>query len=152
MPISRDIVLKILRYLLDNPDFYFPFQIVSKKFEEKYDVNEIEVCEEYFEILMNNSNFCDFELIEDFQNLNLETLQLMSKGFIEKILDESIIDTISTLAKYYRESWKEELWESCDIEEYGLNEFLGGKAEAFEECLALINSHKEVKKFIDRKS
>lgn len=45
---------------------------------------------------------------------------------------------ISTLAKDYRKEWKEELWESEKIEEYGLNEFIGGKAEAYEDCLDII--------------
>lgn len=45
---------------------------------------------------------------------------------------------ISILAKKYRKEWKEELWESEKIEEYGLNEFVGGKAEAYEDCLDII--------------
>lgn len=45
---------------------------------------------------------------------------------------------IAKLAKYYRAEWKEELWESEKIEEYGLNEFIGGKAEAYEDCLEMI--------------
>lgn len=48
---------------------------------------------------------------------------------------------IAELAKNYRASWKEELWESEDSEEFGLNEFLGGKAEGFEDCLDLIRDH-----------
>jgi len=42
--------------------------------------------------------------------------------------------------KKYRNEWKEELWESTKIEEYGLNEYFGGKAEAYEDCLYLINN------------
>lgn len=45
---------------------------------------------------------------------------------------------ILTLAKNYRKEWKEELWESEKIEEYGFNEFIGGKAEAYEDCLDII--------------
>lgn len=45
---------------------------------------------------------------------------------------------ISELAKNYRSDWKEDLWESDKIEEFGLNEFIGGKAEAYEDCLDLI--------------
>ncbi|PIT93249.1 MAG: hypothetical protein COU06_00945 [Candidatus Harrisonbacteria bacterium CG10_big_fil_rev_8_21_14_0_10_38_8] len=50
---------------------------------------------------------------------------------------------IAILAKNYRSYWKEELWESEKIEEYGFNEFIGGKADAYEDCLDLI------KKYID---
>lgn len=48
---------------------------------------------------------------------------------------------ISDLAKNYRSDWKEELWESEKIEEYGLNEFIGGKADAYEDCLDLIKKY-----------
>ena len=46
------------------------------------------------------------------------------------------------MAKNYRTNWKEKLWESENIEEYGLNEFIGGKAEAYEDCLALLQNIK----------
>jgi len=48
---------------------------------------------------------------------------------------------ILLLAKNYRSDWKEELWESEYIEEYGLNEFIGGKADAYEDCLDLIKKY-----------
>lgn len=53
---------------------------------------------------------------------------------------EEIIKEISELAKRYREEYKDELTESEDIEEYGLNEFTGGLAEGCEECLDTINN------------
>ena len=40
---------------------------------------------------------------------------------------------ITTLVKNYRKEWKEDLWESENIEEFGFNEFIGGKAEGCEE-------------------
>lgn len=49
---------------------------------------------------------------------------------------------LSELAKNYRSEWKEELWESEKIEEFGLNEFIGGKADAYEDCLDLIKELK----------
>jgi hypothetical protein len=45
---------------------------------------------------------------------------------------------ISELAKTFRNDWKEELCESEDIEEFGLNEYLGGRADAYEDCLGII--------------
>lgn len=45
---------------------------------------------------------------------------------------------IAILAKKHRAGWKGDLWESEKIEEYGLNEFMGGKADAYEDCLDLI--------------
>lgn len=48
---------------------------------------------------------------------------------------------IAELAKNYRAAWREELWESEDIEEYGLNEFIGGKADAYEDCLVILKKY-----------
>lgn len=79
----------------------------------------------------------------DLQNLYADTLELMAKGFLEKITSKSLEGRIEILAKNYREYWKEELWESEDIEEFGLNEFIGGKADAFEECLELMKYYKK---------
>ena len=91
--------------------------------------------------MLDDLTYNTFELWEDFQNLDIKTLELMSKGFIEEILKRDIISKISNLAMEYRKSWKEDLWESSDIEEYGLNEFLGGKAEAYEDCLELLKKN-----------
>lgn len=48
---------------------------------------------------------------------------------------------IGVLANNYRNDWREDLWESEKIEEYGLNEFIGGKADAYEDCLELIKKY-----------
>jgi hypothetical protein len=48
---------------------------------------------------------------------------------------------LETLGINYRKQWKEKLTESEDIEEYGLNEFIGGKAEGYEEALELLNEY-----------
>ncbi|KKR62838.1 hypothetical protein A2643_00710 [Candidatus Nomurabacteria bacterium RIFCSPHIGHO2_01_FULL_39_220] len=65
----------------------------------------------------------------------------MSKGFIEKITNESLEKHIAELAKNYRKEWKEELSESAKIKEYGFNEFIDGKAEAYEDCLEIIREY-----------
>jgi hypothetical protein len=62
---------------------------------------------------------------------------------LEKITGESLEKHIATLAKNYRNEWKEKLPESASIEEYGLNEFIGGKAEGYEDCLEIIRSYKK---------
>jgi len=48
---------------------------------------------------------------------------------------------LEALANEWRQRWKEELWESTDIEEFGQNEYFGGKAEGFEESLEIIRKH-----------
>jgi hypothetical protein len=144
MKISRDKVISIIKYLDKNNDFYFPFKIMCKGYGtdqilyEDNDYVEI-VIKDDFENLLNDNSYDDFELWEDLRNLNKETIELMSKGFIDKIIKENSIDKISTLAKKYRKEWKIDLCKSENIEEYGVNEFIGGKAEAFEECLKILN-------------
>jgi hypothetical protein len=142
MPISRELTLIILKYLLDNPSFYFPFHIMCQGYasqtNEDNDFVEIIPSDDY-ENLIENTSYDTFELWENLQNLHLETLQLMSKGFIEKIIGNSIETEIETLAKECRKRWKEELCESTDIEKFGQNEYFGGKAEGFEEALEIIH-------------
>lgn len=144
MPISRELALLIIKYLLDNPTFYFPFLVVCKGYaSDAYmddDFVEIVPMDDY-ENLVENTHYNTFELWENVRNLDVETLKLMSKGFIEKIIDHSIETEIFENAKKYRELWKEENWECEDSEEFGLNEFLGGKAEGFEESLEIIQKY-----------
>ena len=117
MPITRSLALKIIKYLIDNPSFCFPFLVMCKGYGIDTDDND------FVEIAPEN----DYEnLIED------------SKGFLEMILNENAISLIEKSAKDYRELWKVDLCESTKIEEYGLNEFFGGKAEAFEESLEIL--------------
>lgn len=52
-----------------------------------------------------------------------------------------IENEIKNLAEKYRTEWNIDLCESINIEEFGLNEYLGGKAEAFEESLEIIKKY-----------
>ena len=52
----------------------------------------------------------------------------MVQGFLHKIEYTDILNKISNLAVEYRKSWKEDLWESTDIEEYGLNRIFRWKS------------------------
>jgi hypothetical protein len=141
MKISRELAIKILKYLDEHKQFYFPFQIMSRDYlGESGEFLEIEPRE--WKIVLENERFKNFEIWENLQNLYPETLELMSKGFLEKITGESLERHIATLAKNYRKEWKEELWESEDIEEFGLNEFIGGKAEGYEESLEIVRKYR----------
>jgi hypothetical protein len=144
MQISRKLALKIIKYLLDNPLFYFPFKIMCKEYISYMDNDDnfVEIVpQDDYENLVENLQYDTFELWENLQNLDLQTLELLSKGFIEKIINENAIDSIEQSAKGYRELWKMNLCESANIEEYGLNEFFGGKAEGFEESLEILKEH-----------
>jgi len=88
MKISRELALKILKYLLDNREFVFPFIVVCKGLNGDDDFVEV-VPEDDFEMLTGTERYDNFELWENLNNLTEETIKLMSKGFIEKILDES---------------------------------------------------------------
>jgi len=138
MIISRELVLIIIKYIIDNPEFYFPFSINNLYFDKDKEEFIVKFSLDEYKKIKYNDAYTNFILSENLQNLHSETIELMSKGFIEKIIKKSKIDKISSLAIKYRKEWKEELWESEDIEEYGLNEFIGGKAEAYEECLEIL--------------
>lgn len=142
MKIQREQALKIIKYLDENPNFYFPFKIICKDFRENSEYYQTDCLEEMdYKFIEKNKNLSNFYLEENLQNLYSETVELMAKGFLHKIENEDILNKISNLAIEYRKNWKEDLWESSDIQEYGLNEFLGGKAEAYEECVEIINKH-----------
>jgi len=135
MKINRKLAIKILKYLNKNKDLYFPFSVTCKEYKDF----EIELKD--WKVISADKKLKSFELRENLQNLHKETVDLMAKGFVEKITGESLEKYISKLAKDYRKEWKEELWESEDIEEFGLNEFIGGKADAYEDCLDLIKEY-----------
>ena len=141
MDISRELAIKILKYLNQHKDFYFPFLVMNKEYtEEDDDFVEIEPNE--WETIESDENYKTFQLWENLQNLDELTLKLMSKGFLEEITNELLENHISKLAKNYRKEWNAKLLESEKIEDYGLNEFIAGKADAFEDCLFLIREYK----------
>ena len=142
MNISRRLAIKILKYLDQHKDFYFPFLVMNREYSPEDD-DFVEVEPNEWKMIVEDKNYKTFQLWENLQNLNEKTLQLMSKGFIEKITNESLEKHISELAKNYRNEWNKDLWESEKIEEYGLNEFIGGKADAFEDCLFLIKKYQK---------
>ena len=141
MKISRELALKILKYLDEHLKFYFPFLVMCREYTEEDD-DFVEIEPDEWEMIASDDKYQTFELWENLQNLYEDTIELMAKGFLEKITGESLESQITTLAKNYRKSYKKIMPEGCKIEEYELNEFIGGKAEAFEECLKLINKEK----------
>jgi len=141
MKLTRNRVLNILKYLDKNPNFYFPFQIICEDFNDDDDLFDFDCLDIEYDYIYNNKSMKNFILVENLQHLYKETTILMAKGFIDKIENTSALDEISLLAMKHRKSWKKNLCESEDIEEYGLNEFIGGKAEAYEDCMQIINEH-----------
>lgn len=86
MKISRKLAIQILKYLDQNKDFYFPFLVMCKEYtEEDDDFVEIEPNE--WELIKSDKKYQTFELWENMQDVYEETLELMAKGFIEKIIN-----------------------------------------------------------------
>lgn len=141
MSISRELALKILRYLLDNPSFYFPFLVMCKGLDGSDDFVEVVTQEDNLELLLNKKEYKIFELWENLQTLKDDTIELMSKGFLDKIVYNDAIKQIEAVAKEHRSLWNIDLCDSLDIEQYGYNEFIGGKADGFEESLEILKEH-----------
>ena len=98
----------------------------------------VEIEPEEWEMIEKDDTYQTFQLWENLKNLYPETLQLMAKGFIEKITNESLKRYIEEQTREYKSYWKAEFSESEKIEEYGFNEYIKGKADAYEDCLRMI--------------
>lgn len=140
MKISRELAIMILKYLHNNPKFYFPFLIVCKEYSpEDEDFVEIEPSE--WENIEEDENYQTFELWENLQHLDEITLKLLSKWFVEKIVGSDLHSEIKILAKKYNKLYKKHLCESEKILEYWENEFFGWKKEAYEDILDLLKKY-----------
>jgi len=137
---QRKIVLNISRYLMDNKNFYFPFFIRCKCLDGRNDYIEIVPQEDDYKMILNSDDFTDFILVEKSQDLHEDTIQLMPKGFIDKIMQESLKGKIKTKLNDYKEIWNEDGWETLTkSKSFGDNEFYEGKTEAFEQVLEMID-------------
>lgn len=142
MKISRELAIRILKYLDKHKNFYFPFLVMNKEYTDEDD-DSVEIEPEEWKMIEEDEKYQTFELWENLQNLDYDTTELLAKGFIEKITNKSLESHIAVLARNYRKTWKAELWESEDIEIYGFNEFIGGKAEGYEDCLDIIKMYRK---------
>ncbi|MFA6974120.1 MAG: hypothetical protein WC238_05285 [Parcubacteria group bacterium] len=142
MKISRKLAIQILKYLNQNKEFYFPFQVVCEEYaeENKY-FTEINSSE--WETIDSDNKYQTFELLENLKDPYENLVELIARGFVGEIVHNLLEDEIGDLAKNYRKDWKEELWESENSEEFGFNEFIGGKAEAYEDCLEIIKRYRK---------
>jgi len=141
MNISRELAIRILKYLDQHPDFYFPFLVMCKEYSDEDD-DFVEIEPDEWEMIEEDEKYKTFQLWENLQNLDLATVRLMSAGFIQEITASSLEAHVTTLVKNYRNEWKEKLTESASIEDFGLNEFLEGKFRGYEDCLDLIKFYR----------
>ena len=151
MKISRELAIQILKYCAEHKDFYFPFLVVCKEYTpEDDDFVEIEPSE--WEMIAEDDIYQTFQLWENLQGLKQETIELLAKGFIEVMTEESLEKHIYILAKKYRKQWRKEICGNEKIEEYELNEFIEGKADAFEDCLFLVRKYQNVPDYKNSKN
>lgn len=115
MKISRKLAIQILKYLDEHKNFYFPFLVMCKEYTEEDD-DFVEIEPDEWEMINSDDKYQTFELWENLQNLYGETIELMARGFLEKITGESVEAHIAELAKNYRKEWKEKICESENIE------------------------------------
>jgi hypothetical protein len=88
MKISRELAIKILKYLDQHKDFYFPFLVMCKEYTEEDD-DFVEIEPDEWKMIKSDDKYQTFELWENLQNLDEKTLRLMAKGFIEKITENN---------------------------------------------------------------
>ena len=89
MDISRELAIKILKYLDQHKNFYFPFLVMNKEYTEEDD-DFVEIEPDEWETIESDENYQTFQLWENLQNLDTDTTRLMAKGFTEKIISESL--------------------------------------------------------------
>ena len=138
MNISRELAIRILKYLDQRPDFYFPFTVVCQEYTEEDD-DFVEIESNEWDMVQEDEKYQTFQLWENLKNPDEQTLHLMSKGFIEKITRDSFRADMLRLIKSYQKSAKVDVWLSNKSEDFGDSEFFLGKAEGYEECLGLLN-------------
>ncbi len=131
MKISRDLAIKILKYLNEHKDFYFPFLVMCREFSEDNDFMEIEPKE--WRNIANDDTYQTFELWENLQNLDEETLQLMAKGFLEKIKGEDADDVVSKSTKKYKIEITETLQRVVDVKAKNKNDAIKKIAQQYKD-------------------
>ena len=78
MKISRELAIAILKYLHNNPKFYFPFLVVCKEYTPEDD-DFVEIEPEECENIEEDEIYQTFELWENLQDLMEETTELLAK-------------------------------------------------------------------------
>ena len=70
MRVERKKVITIMKYIEENPNFYFPFKIICKDFKENSDYYETDCLEEIdYKFIENNKDLINFQLEENLQDL-----------------------------------------------------------------------------------
>lgn len=86
MDISREVTIKILKYLDRHKDFHFPFLVMNQEYTPEDD-DFVEIEPDEWQMIEEDDIYQTFQLWENLQNLDEKTLRLMAKGFIEEITE-----------------------------------------------------------------
>jgi len=143
MKISRKLAIIILRYLFDNPDFYFPFLVVCKEYTPE-DNDFVEISPNEWSNIDEDESYQTFELWKKIQDIpdNKVIEDIVFKWFINVILYDLIEKYIKNSFKNYDDLYNLNLTESDEILKYWENEFFWWKREALQEVLELIENNR----------
>mgnify|MGYP001605047769 CR=1 FL=1 len=67
-----------------------------------------------------------------------------------KLSTQQLKEYLTGQANYYRSYWKENFETPQKVDEFGFDEFMLGKAEAYEDCLRMFNKQYEVDLNLER--
>ena len=95
-----------------------------------------------WELIEEDASYETFELWENLHDLKENTTELLSKWFIDKIINETLEKEVKILFLKYDNLYKPELTESTEILQYWENEFFWWKKEAYEDVLELLDKYK----------
>src|SRR3989338_8008313 len=109
MEISRELAIKILRYLDEHKDFYFPFLVMNREYTEEDD-DFVEVEPDEWEMISGDETYQTFQLWENLQNVHKEKPELLAKVFLEKITDDSLERHVAELARNYSKSLRKRVF------------------------------------------
>lgn len=140
MKILRKQAIAILKYLDENNEFYFPFLVVCKEYSPEDD-DFVEIEPDEWKDIESDDIYQTFELWENLQNIDFDTMKLLSKWYFDYMFWKSLKNEIKELFLEYNEYYKTEFIESSKILEYWENEFFGWKREAYEDILSLFEKH-----------
>src|SRR3989344_1582838 len=127
MDISREMAIQILKYLDKHKEFYLPFLVVNKEYSEEDD-DFVEVEPSEWQNIVSDRKYQTFQLWENLQKLDLPTLKLMARGFIEMMQGSALEIEVSVLARNYTKeaNRRAQFSNLYKIEDLELNEFIKG--------------------------
>lgn len=143
MKISRVLAIQILKYTHTHSNFFFPFLVMNREYSAEDD-DFVEILSEEWDDIEADKNYETFELWDNLQHLDKITANLLLKGLLEELSRDSLETHIEKLAVTYKSKWRKSLYACERMEELDMNEFVEGKADAFEDCLYLIREHKNM--------